>query len=59
MKIYRFLSAVSAVSFTAAIVLFAYWVISTIDSPITGSPSGWWWFGCLLIGVFCSEIKEY
>lgn len=56
----KFISALAPVFWVAIIVLFFYWIISIspTDFPIKGSPSGWWWFSCLLGAVFFSSLEE-
>ena len=55
----RIIDAISACGFTSAIILFAYWIIDQGSDFDLGSPSGWWWFSCLLLGVFTSELSKY
>ena len=50
--------AISAVAWVAAIILFGYWLIDLKSVNISGSPSGWWWFGCTLVGTFTAELNS-
>ena len=54
----KLLKGLTAALWVATFVLFSYWMLDLIDPKISGSPSGWWWFGCLLIGVFTAEIND-
>lgn len=53
----KILRGVSTISFIAFIVLLIYWIVGFQSSNVI-SPSGWWWFSCLLIGAFTAEIQE-
>lgn len=55
----KIISALVPTLFMASFILIIYWA-SCIpnDSKISGSPSGWWWFGCLLGAVFFAELED-
>ncbi|WP_181899567.1 hypothetical protein [Flagellimonas nanhaiensis] len=55
----RVLTAISTTSFVSALVLFIYWMLDNSSVDVSGSPSGWWWFGFLLLGVFTHELNDY
>ena len=50
------LKALSITSLVSFVVLVLYWTVDMITPENLSSPSGWWWFGCLLIGIFCEEL---
>lgn len=55
----KIISGLRAVCFTSASILFIYWLGDLSPNfPIKGSPSGWWWFWCLLGGIFLSELND-
>lgn len=51
--------SIGVTSFIAAAMLLLYWVGDKApDVPLQGSPSGWWWFGLILLGVFFANLEN-
>jgi len=39
-------------------ILFVFWILFKFGFIVTASPSGWWWFGCLIVGIFFGDLEE-
>jgi hypothetical protein len=54
----RLISAIAASAYTSSFVLCILWLASKNHVMNLSSPSGWWWFGCFIVGIFFSNLIE-